>query len=203
MSDQTTITYQQPDVPSGAIISTPTGRLLSLLETRYIDLQVEGHLSRQQMRQALQISSSELRRIESDPDVQNLIDSTLEAYRLQILRSGVARRELRIQAKNERWQLLNRIRQQRTSITDPESPFYIPSSSSIPGADTGLLTRSLKTIGSGMNQEIVEEWKLDKDLLTLLSDIEDEVAKETGQSFERHIHEVSGKAYIGIDIDMV
>jgi hypothetical protein len=219
MSDQHTHTitylpgetdYQQQSDDKGELSqflkepTTVTGRLLSHLENRYVDLIIQGNLSQKQIQQALAIPHiSLLRRLERDPDIRQHIEDQLETFRRHILQSGMARRELRIQNQNQRHQQIQSIINQRRRMIDPTDPFYMPGADLIPGADTGLLTRKLKAVGSGPAQRIVEEWELDTSLLQELRLLETQIAVETGQHREHRTLEITGKAYIGIDIDRV
>ncbi len=60
------------------------------------------------------------------------------------------------------------------------------------GGKTGLLVRTLKSIGSGENATTVEEFAVDTGLLRELRELELQVSKELGQYEERHKHEHSG-----------
>jgi hypothetical protein len=54
-----------------------------------------------------------------------------------------------------------------------------------PGADTGLLMRTWKQIGSGDSAVIVEEYQVDTGLLKALLDHEKQAAQELGQWSEK------------------
>jgi len=61
----------------------------------------------------------------------------------------------------------------------------------VPGYETGLLTRTLKQLGSGAAVRIVEEFAVDTGLLAELRQMEQQAAKEVGQWVDRG--EVTGK----------
>jgi hypothetical protein len=50
-----------------------------------------------------------------------------------------------------------------------------------PGADTGLLVRTLKTVGSGFDAKVVAEYEVDTGLLKELREHEKQAAQELGQ----------------------
>ncbi len=56
-----------------------------------------------------------------------------------------------------------------------------PSMQIVPGGKTGLLCRTLKSVGSGPNSQIVEEFEIDETLLKEFREHEKQVAIELGQ----------------------
>lgn len=54
-------------------------------------------------------------------------------------------------------------------------------SKGLTGADTGLVVREYKMLGSGENATMVEEWKIDKSLVELIDRLERSTAEELGQ----------------------
>lgn len=91
------------------------------------------------------------------------------------------------------------------SLYDPTNPacqMVEMSTFLVPGASTGLLTRQQKSIGSGPNALLVDEWTLDTGLLSQLSAHEKQVAQDAGQWADRSITESTvRKLYIGINLD--
>lgn len=72
----------------------------------------------------------------------------------------------------------------------------------IPGASSGLLVHTQKTIGSGLAARVIEEWSLDTPLLNAQLALERQAAQEAGQWADNHVHTVQ-KLYIGVDMDEI
>jgi hypothetical protein len=56
----------------------------------------------------------------------------------------------------------------------------------IAGAKTGLVTKTLKGIGSGPSAFVVEEYTADVGLVKTIQGVQEQIAKELGQSIEKH-----------------
>lgn len=65
----------------------------------------------------------------------------------------------------------------------------------VPGGDTGLLVRKLKSIGSGENTKTVEEYAVDTGLLSELREHEKQAAQELGQWINKSNVEQTTKSY--------
>lgn len=100
-------------------------------------------------------------------------------------RFAVAKRRRRVAALDERWHALQRIITERAEkySADPELM-------DVPGGKTGLLVRTVKSIGGGMSAREVEEFAVDTGLLKQLLDVEKQAAIEAGQWAEKR--ELSG-----------
>jgi len=82
--------------------------------------------------------------------------------------------------------------------SDPACQNVDPSSFDVPGASTGMLVKTLKSIGSGQNARTVVEWTVDESLMRILASLEKQAALETGQDKEKGGVQ---KLWVGIDID--
>jgi hypothetical protein len=67
----------------------------------------------------------------------------------------------------------------------------------VPGGRTGLLVRTIKSIGSGEKATTVEEFAVDTGLLREIRELELQVSKELGQFVEKH--DVTGTILNGTD----
>lgn len=87
----------------------------------------------------------------------------------------------RIRQYQERWEKMLRVIAERAEAQENQE---------IAGGRTGLLVRTLKSIGSGEKASTVEEFAVDTGLLRELRELELQVSKELGQFVEKH--EVGG-----------
>jgi hypothetical protein len=83
-------------------------------------------------------------------------------------------RAKRVESLDDRWKRLKRVIEARAiDLKD------------IPGGDTGLLVRQLKSVGFGENNQLVEEYAVDTGLLKEMRAHEEQAAKELGQWTQR------------------
>lgn len=97
------------------------------------------------------------------------------------LRYAIGRRARRLRALEDRWERLKRVIAERASALEMAGA---------PGGDTGLLCRTLKSIGAGDHAEKVEEYELDAALLKELREHEKQAAIELGQWSEKREHSI-------------
>ncbi len=98
------------------------------------------------------------------------------------MRRAISRRTRRVKALDDRWQAMQKVIAERAADASHQHA---------PGGSTGLLTRTLKIIGSGDAAQLVEEFELDAALLKELREHEKQAAQEVGQWTEKQ--EVTGK----------
>ena len=85
----------------------------------------------------------------------------------QVTDFAIAQKVNRIAAKELRWSLLEEVRRHRAAGGH--------------GMETGLVVRQYKALGSGKNMQIVEEYKIDPELLAALDRVEHGAAEELAQ----------------------
>src|SRR6187399_566616 len=73
-----------------------------------------------------------------------------------VMERGIAVKQNRIDALDERWRLLQQIIAERAADPDMQH---------IPGGKTGLLVHTTKAIGVGQSQQIIDEYTIDAVLL--------------------------------------
>jgi hypothetical protein len=93
----------------------------------------------------------------------------------EIRGKGLVELSNRVDALNQRWNRLHRVIDDRAK--DPTM--------TAPGAETGLLVRTHKQLGSAEYPNIVEEYEVDTGLLKALLDHEKQAAQELGQWSEK------------------
>lgn len=101
---------------------------------------------------------------------QARLDEIINQECQAVISRGIADRQNRIDALNERWAKMQKV------IRDRAADFTMASAS---GADTGLLVRTYKSAGSGL--PMLEEYAVDTGLLKEMRAHEEQAAKELGQ----------------------
>ncbi len=99
--------------------------------------------------------------------LQTVVDKQVTDY-------AIAHKVNRIVAKDQRWQLLEQVRQARAKGDQ--------------GMETGLVVRTYKALGSGDNMTIVEEFKIDDGLLSAMDRLEHMTAEELAQLPRPDVH---------------
>lgn len=106
-------------------------------------------------------------------------------------RIAIASKVRRVMSADNRHRLLQQVIDERAAYfreaqsaetkINGEGRIVSMASEPVPGATTGLLTKEKKSIGGGLNAEIVDEYKLDTGLLKEMREIEKQVSQELGQ----------------------
>jgi len=123
----------------------------------------------------VRLTEEGLRKWKRRPEFRERVAAIREQMRLAIVARGIAERQNRVDALNERWELMRQVIQARAEAGP----------SGVPGAKTGLLVKTVKAIGAGKDQYEVEEWAVDTGMLRELRAHEEQAAKELGQWTER------------------
>ena len=100
----------------------------------------------------LGIARCTLNRWKDHPDFKAEVASILAAYREQIVAEGIANRQNRVDALNDRHHRMVRVIEERAEDPDMED---------IPGGTTGLMVRQRKQIGAGRDAQVIEEFAVD------------------------------------------
>lgn len=155
----------------------------------------------EQIAAAVGITKRQLERWKRHPAFQARVAEHVQAWRERILAEGVAVREKRVEALNERWERLRRLIAARTEDLRDETP----------GGETGLLVREPMLVkvyeaselddGASLlptkESRIVYKYTLDAALLKELREIEKQAAIELGQWEEKQVN--SGKLSIVVE----
>ncbi len=96
-----------------------------------------------------------------------------------IRKHGIAVRENRVRALNDRWRRL------RATI---EARAADPAMAGVPGGKTGLLVHNVKGVGKGEDFQLIDLYEVDTGLLRELREHEKQAAQELGQWAETHEH---------------
>ena len=201
--------YSQPGEPGWHSPSQTPSRqepvrfTWDLKRQRAADLLTDPRYSESDVCDLSGLRREELRWCLMQKDFNDVVDAMLQELRRRVMNTGVAVREFRVACQNERHRGLRQVVAERAASADPGSRFYDPDADNVPGVETGLMVKTLKTLGSGPNATIVPEWSVDRGLLSAFKEIEEHVGKETGQLVEKRQVEVNQKMYIGVNIDDV
>lgn len=117
---------------------------------------------------------------------QERIAELKQAERAAIVARGIADRQNRIDAYNDRWHRMREVIKARGEAM----------ATVIEGGDTGLLVRQLKKIGQGRDAETVEEYAVDTGLLSAMLAHEKQAAQELGQWEEKSA--VTGEHFVRV-----
>jgi hypothetical protein len=117
----------------------------------------------------------------SHPDFAARVEGHRSAIREAVRSRGIAIKENRVAALEDRWRRLRRVIEQRAAS---------PQFAEVPGGSTGLISRDQKGLGKGEDFEIVDVYRVDTGLLKELREHEKQAAQELGQWADKH--EISG-----------
>jgi hypothetical protein len=135
-------------------------------------LLAEGDLSDKEVAIKAGVVPRSLRRWKDHPEFMRRVGEYMASLQKAGLHLAIAKKESRVKALDQRWALLEQVRQERGADPDMQA---------IPGGKTGLLVRRIRGIGTGDNFREVEEFELDAALLTELRNHERQAAQELGQ----------------------
>lgn len=126
------------------------------------------NLTFSEIAERLEIDRTTLWNWRQDPEFAARVEEIVEEHRAETRRIGIADKERRLSALNDRWCRLKRVIEARADA---------PEMAAAPGGSTGLLVRTMKQVGS----KVVEEFAVDTGLLKELREIEKQAAVELGQ----------------------
>jgi putative insertion element HTH domain-containing protein len=140
-------------------------------------LLARDELTDAQIAQIAGIGTTTLYRWKKDPDFLARIDQHNSDFRELARRKAITIVERRIDALNDRAKRIKRLINERAEARIMQG---------VPGGTTGLLSHTLKSIGSGENATTVDEYTFDVAVLKELREIEKQAAIELGQ-WERRV----------------
>jgi hypothetical protein len=149
------------------------------LTTRQEDaakLVAADELSDKQIAEQAGISDRQLRTWKKLPAFSAAVAEHRAAWRETVMQQGIADQAKRVAALQDRWLRMRRVIDARAEDMADE----------VPGGETGLLVRQIKSIGFGANNQTVEEYAVDTGLLKELRAHEEQAAKELGQWVDKH-----------------
>lgn len=152
-------------------------------------LLADGNLTDVEIAEIAGVDRTTLWRWKQEPEFIEVIEGHLEVFKQEVRRRGIASRDRRIKALNDRWSRLQRVVEERADD---------PAHENVPGWKTGLLVHNVKSVGGGESATVVDLYEVDTGLLRELREHEKQAAQELGQWTERHEVEQTTKAYITV-----
>lgn len=154
-------------------------RSLSTPQRRAALLVAEDRQSDQAIADAVGVTERTLENWKRRPDFAAAVEAHKARWAAELEQEGIANRQNRINALDERWHLMQRVIAERAA--DP--------SMRAPGSATGLLVRTYKP----GKVKMVEEYKVDAGLLAELRAHELQAARELGQLVDKRDVTSGGK----------
>lgn len=128
--------------------------------------------SDQMIADMLKINRTTLARWKSRPEFQARVEEHREGWRQEIKARGIAEKQNRVDALNDRWDRMRRVIDERAED---------PSVAHVPGGPTGLIVHDVKGVGKGDDFQLIDLYAVDTGLLKELRDHEKQAAQELGQ----------------------
>ena len=154
----------------------PLKGLLSIRQEKAAALLAEDRISNLEIAKQCGISFAALKKWREDPIFQERVVTNVQTFADRFLKKGLARQENRLAALDNLYERLIGVIDQRAR--DPKLRAY-------PGGDTGLVTRTLRGIGSGEDYQVFTELKTDTDIVREIRGILRDYAEELGQIKQR------------------
>ena len=151
-------------------------------------LAAEDNLPDVEIAEQLGIHRSSLARWKELPAFQAQVEEHSNTLAERALQHGIARREWRVSVLQEAHSRLWKIVKERAADTSLHE---------VPGGKTGMIVRSLKSVGWGDSARVVEEYSVDTGLLREIRALHERAAKELGQEVDRK--EVNARMEVTID----
>jgi hypothetical protein len=148
-----------------------TGFRLTARRAKAAQLLAEDALTDEQIAAKVGITRQGLAKWKRQPAFAELVTEIAAKLAAEIRGKGLVELSNRVDALNARWARLHRVIDARAKDKTMTAP----------GADTGLLTRTQKLIGSGPRARVVDEYAVDGVLLKELREHEKQAAQELGQ----------------------
>jgi hypothetical protein len=143
-------------------------------------------LTDEQIAAKVSVNDATLWRWKQHPEFTARVAATVEEFRRRVVARGIAEKQNRVDALNDRWQRMQHIITARADEYADDPP--------VPGAEEGLHVRTVKLSATGLQ---VEEYTVDTGLLKELRAHEEQAAKELGQWVEKQ--DLSGVQAVRIE----
>jgi len=143
---------------------------------RAAQMVAEDEVSDEQIANRAGVSRQTLGKWKRHPVFAARVEVILAEYREKIVAEGIANKQNRVDALNDRWYKMGRVIAERATDSAIQD---------VPGGKTGLVIRQLKQIGAGREAQVVEEYAVDTALLKELRAHEQQAATEVGQWTEK------------------
>jgi hypothetical protein len=135
----------------------------------------EDRLSDTAIAETCGVKRAALARWKKRPEFQQAVEMFKTEIAARVLTTGIAVKTNRIKALNTQFERIERVIAARAADPDMQK---------VPGGDTGTLAHDQKSIGSGLNAEVVDVYEFDAALDKARSNLLEQTAKEVGGAFE-------------------
>lgn len=142
-------------------------------------LVADDRLTDEQIAEQVGISARMLYIWKAHPEFAAKVAEHVEKFAAVTLKRGIARRERRVEALNDRWQRMQRVIDERSED---------PGVSHVAGGTTGLIVHDVKGVGKGEDFQLIDIYGVDTALLKELREHEKQAAQELGQWTEKQEH---------------
>lgn len=142
-------------------------------------LVADDRLTDEQIAEQIGISARMLYIWKAHPEFAAKVSEHVEKFAAVTLKRGIARRERRVEALNDRWKRMLRVIDERAE--DPDI-------SHVAGGTTGLIVHDVKGVGKGDDFQLIDIYGVDTGLLKELREHEKQAAQELGQWTEKQEH---------------
>jgi hypothetical protein len=149
---------------------------VSKIHEKAAQLVAEDHLSDESIAEACGVTRRTIVRWRKEPRFAARVKAIWGAFAERALNHWLARKEHRISILADLHDRMLKVVEERSESSDL---------SSIPGGKTGLVTKTLKGVGSRENFQIVEEYEVDTGLVREIRAVQQQIAEELGQRIER------------------
>ena len=135
-------------------------------------LVAQDELTDRKIATACSMSDRTLDRWKQHPEFAARVQEHRDAWREEIKAKGIASRQNRVDAQNDRWRRMQQVIDERAADE---------SMSHVPGGSTGLLAHNVKGVGRGEDFQLIDIYEVDTGLLKELREHEKLTAEELGQ----------------------
>lgn len=135
-------------------------------------LVAQDRLTNREIGKRIGVTARTIETWKNQPEFQEEITRHLNTWRERIMERGVASKERRLFRLNDRWRRCQTVIDERSRAEEMQK---------VAGGKTGLLCHTVKSIGSGADAQVVDEYEVDVGLLKEIREIEAQAAQELGQ----------------------
>jgi hypothetical protein len=135
------------------------------------------------------VTERTIERWKQHPEFAARVQEHRDAWREAIKAKGIAERQNRVDALNDRWHRMRQVIEERAEDA---------ATARVAGGSTGLIVRDVKGVGKGEDFQLIDIYSVDTGLLKELREHEKQAAQELGEWSEKR--EISGPGGDAIEV---
>jgi hypothetical protein len=135
------------------------------------------------------VTERTIERWKQHPEFAARVQEHRDAWREAIKAKGIAERQNRVDALNDRWHRMHQVIEERAEDA---------ATAHVAGGSTGLIVRDVKGVGKGEDFQLIDIYSVDTGLLKELREHEKQAAQELGEWSEKR--EISGPGGDAIEV---